>query len=113
MGNSCFRETPNITLSCVNSGMVSSCCKTGGNREKENIPLYNWIYSSCNELGCLKSNESKTSFLEFDECKDSAMLNMFQDRSSWFHLYIYESKVNSDSHLVYDRIFIKSVEGQV
>lgn len=46
MGNlCCCKDTPNITLSCDNNGMVNSCCAGGESHpvEGENHTLYKWV----------------------------------------------------------------------
>ena len=97
MGNSCFHQTPNITLSCVNSGTISSCCRSGDSIDKDNMnmALYQWVYTCVNEQGSFSVVESSSFFLKFDECKNSAISHFLQDYNSWVHLYIYKWKVSS------------------
>ena len=43
MDNVCYKDIPNINLSCINNGMVSSCCKNSVDKI-ETATLYKWIY---------------------------------------------------------------------
>ena len=113
MGNSCIRQTPNITLSCVNSGMVSSCCRNELKEEEGDATVYQWVYTCVNEKGCFCINESKTSFMDYDDCKYSAMADYQKECNSWVHFYIYQWKVSSNRHLTYDRVYINPLETEV
>ena len=44
MGNlCCCKDTPNVTLSCDNNGMVNSCCAGESRLEGESHTLYKWV----------------------------------------------------------------------
>ena len=45
MGNLCCRTIPNINLSCINNGMISSCCKSDS-KSTEMPTFYKWISPS-------------------------------------------------------------------
>ena len=103
MGNSCQRQLPNITLPCVNSGSLSSCCRNI-NDESNAISLYRWMSSTIHN-GELSINESNAWFANFEDCQNSAKHNMKIDEKTWIHLHIYEWKFSSkiDHQLVYEK----------
>ena len=114
MGNSCFYQTPNITLSCVNSGTISSCCRSGEiEKDNMNTALYQWVYTCVNEQGSFSVVESSSFFQKFDKCKNSAISHFLQDYNSWVHLYIYKWKVSSGHKLNYERMYIEPLESEV
>ena len=66
MGNLCSKDIPNINLSCINNGMVSSCCKNGVDKF-ETATFYKWIYYIHDvEL----KNKSYAWYETFDQCKE-------------------------------------------
>ena len=47
MGSLCCKDIPNINLSCINNGMVSSCCK---NSVEKNLKQQHFISGSITYL---------------------------------------------------------------
>ena len=71
MGNLCCKDIPNINLSYINNGMVSSCCKNSVDKF-ETATFYKWIYYIHDaEL----KNESYAWYETFDQCKEDALYN--------------------------------------
>ena len=121
MGNLCGKDdVPNITLSCVNTGMVSSCCKgdTSVGASSSPITLYKWMYSintSSSNSNCgqqsdqqVYKNESLTWYTNYSQCHDDAMAKMgdvYASNTTAIHLFIFEWEVGSSSppQLVYHR----------
>ena len=118
MGNLCGKDdVPNITLSCVNTGMVSSCCKGDTSTAvgaSSSITLYKWMYS-VNASGPdeasdkqVYKNESTTWYTDYRQCHDDAMMRMgdvYTSETVTAHLFIFEWEVGSTSppQLVYHR----------
>ena len=69
MGNLYCKDIPNTNLSCINNGMVSSCCKSDVD-QIETTTLYKWIYYIHDKK--LK-NESNASYETLDQCKEYAL----------------------------------------
>ena len=67
MGNLCCKDIPNINLSCINNGMVSSCCKSSVDKF-ETATLYKWIYY----IPDGESYESHAWYETFDQCNEDA-----------------------------------------
>ena len=74
MGNLCCRTIPNINLSHVNNGMISSCCKSDS-KSTEMPKFYKWIFT-------IKHNErifcnTSAAWLEnFAQCNEDALHNI-------------------------------------
>ena len=80
------KDIPNINLSCINNGMVSSCYKNSVDKF-ETAPLYKWIYY----IPDGESYESHAWYETFDQCEEDALCNVntyCQDKDV-IHLYIY------------------------
>ena len=117
MGNLCGKDIPNITLSCVNTGMVSSCCKadTTTGATSSSITLYKWMYSinaingqSQQSNQQVYKNEALTWYTNYSQCHDDAMSKMedvYASAATAIDLFIFEWEVGSNSppQLVYHR----------
>ena len=100
MGNLCCKDIPNINLSCINNGMVSSCCKNSVDKI-ETATIYKWIYYIPDEE--LKS-ESHAWYETFDQCKEDAFHNAHMynpDTQGAIHLYITRWIVGTPPMLFY------------
>ena len=105
MGNLCCKDIPNINLSCINNGMVSSCCKNSVDKF-ETATLYKWIYY----IPDVESYESYAWYETFDQCKEDALCNVntyCQDKDA-IHLYIYRWNVGTPPMLFYKRQLMTS-----
>ena len=107
MGNLCCKDIPNINLSCINNGMVSSCCKNS-----ETATLYKWIYYIPDEE--LKS-ESHAWYETFDQCKEDALCNVntYCQEKGAIHLYIYRWIVETPPMLFYKRQLMTSQRNEI
>ena len=107
MGNLCSKDIPNINLSCINNGMVSSCCKNSVDKF-ETATFYKWIYYIHDaEL----KNESYAWYETFDQCKEDALCNVHMyhpDIQDAIHLYIYRWIVGAPPMLFYKRQLMTS-----
>ena len=81
--------TPNITLSCINSGMVSSCCRTGDAYEKGDVTLYKWRFTSTSNENPYDMYESNVWFTPFEECNTSLMSHIALSNKLFVYVYIY------------------------
>ena len=90
MGNLCNKEIPHITLSCVNTGMVSSCCKVTDLEEAEPVTLYKWMYTNTNDKSRMIRNESNVWHIGFDQCCEEALHSIELSPESTVQLIIYE-----------------------
>ena len=89
MGNLCNKEIPHITLSCANTGMVSSCCKATG-LEADPVKLYKWMYSNTNDDSMMNWNKSNAWYIEFEQCCEEALHSIELSTESIVQLIIYE-----------------------
>ena len=109
MGNLCCEDIPNINLSCINNGMVSSCCKSDVD-QMETATLYKWIYYIPDKE--LK-NESNAWYETFDQCNEDAIHNIqiyHSHTPEVIHLYIYRWIVGTPSMVFYKRKLMTSQE---
>ena len=106
MGNLCCKHIPNINLSCINNGMVSSCCKNSLDKY-ETATLYKWIYYIPDEE--LKS-ESHAWYKTFGQCKEDVLCNVntYCQEKGAIHLYIYRWIVGTPPMLFYKRQLMTS-----
>ena len=109
MGNLCCKDIPNINLSYINNGMVSSCCKNSVDKF-ETATLYKWIYYIPDEE--LKS-ESHAWYETFDQCKEDALCNAHSDTQGAIHLYIYRWIVGTPPMLFYKRQLMTSQRNEI
>ena len=107
MGNLCCKDIPNINLSCINNGMVSSCCKNNVDKF-ETATFYKWIYYIPDaEL----QKESYAWYETFDQCKEDALCNAHMyhsDTQETIHLYIYRWIVRTPPMLFHKRQLMAS-----
>ena len=89
MGNLCNKELPHITLSCVNTGTVSSCCKAS-DLEVQPIILYKWTYTNTNDENMINWNGSNSWYTGFDQYLKEALCRMEVSPQSIVQLFIYE-----------------------
>ena len=111
MGNLCCRTIPNINLSCINNGMISSCCKSDS--ESTQMPtFYKWIFSiRRNER--IFHNTSPAWFENFAQYNEDALHNIqlcCVDSEELIQLFIYEWKVGTQqsARLVYQKKLMTS-----
>ena len=111
MGNLCCKDIPNINLSCINNGMVSSCCKNSVDKF-ETATFYKWIYYIPDEE--LKS-ESHAWYETFDQCKEDALCNVntYCQEKGAIHLYIYRWIVGTPPMLFYKRQLMTSQRNEI
>ena len=109
MGNLCCRTI--INLSCINNGMISSCCKS----ECTEMPsFYKWIFTiKQNER--IFCNTPAAWFENFPQCNEDALHNiqMFHVESKAIvQLFIYEWKVGTrqSARLVYQKKLMTSCD---
>ena len=81
MGNLCCKDIPNINLSCINNGMVSSCCKNSVDK----------CESGCITLEHDEEFRHDAWYETFDQCKEDALHNahMYHPDKDGIHLDIY------------------------
>ena len=99
MGNLCCKDIPNINLSCINNGMVISCCKNSVDKF-ETAKLYKWIYY----IPDGESYESHAWYETFDWCNQDALCNVniyHPDTQDTMHLHIYRWIVGTLPMLFY------------
>ena len=117
MGNICQRQIPNLSLSCANSGMISSCCKTEEAYEKSDVTLYKWMYSSSTYENPLdfELDESGVWFMTLEECNSSLVSHIALCNKLWACVHIYEWKVKASKkcELIYDNTFTSTLESEV
>ena len=106
MGNFCCRTIANINLSCINNGMISSCCKNDS--ESTEMPtFYKWIFTiRHNER--IFCNTSAKWFENFAQCNEDALHNIQMccvESEEIVQLFIYEWKVDTQQsvRLVYQK----------
>ena len=111
MGNLCCRTIPNINLSCINNGMISSCCKSDS--ESTEMPtFYKWIFTiRRNER--IFQNTSAAWFENFAQCNEDALHNIqvcSVESEAIVQLFIYEWKVctQQSARLVYQKKLMTS-----
>lgn len=75
MGSLCCKETPNISLSCDNNGIVNSCCATANPLEE--VKLYRWVYS-CELAQVLYRSECNVWYQSVDMCRSDAERDMLE-----------------------------------
>ena len=99
MGNACLKSAPELSLTCINSGEMSSCCHNSINEkchndnakgydlcdERKGIFIYIFtitpLYNGC----ALKAKEYISPiFIDYNECKKSALKRIDQHKLlSW------------------------------
>ena len=111
MGNLCCRTIPNINLSCINNGMISSCCKSDS--ESTEMPtFYKWIFTMRHNERIFH-NTSAAWFENFAQCNEAALHNIQMccvESEEIVQLFIYEWKVNTQQsvRLVYQKKMMTS-----
>ena len=105
VGNLCCKDIPNINLSCINNGMVSSCCKNSVDKF-ETATLYKWMYYMHDE-----EFRHEAWYETFDQCKKDALHNAHMyhpDTQDVIHLYIHRWIVGTPPMLFYKRQLVTS-----
>lgn len=110
MGNICLRrETPNVSLSCINTGVISSCCRPAPEAEQPSssaVTLFKWMYSVRSEYAMsfsgepTREGESLCWHTNYRQCYDDALARIsdeYMDDTSIIHLFIFEWEVGCDS----------------
>ena len=99
------QRNTHITLSCINTGIVSSCCKATDLEEAEPVTLYKWMYTNTNDKSRMNWNESNAWYIEFEQCCEEALLSIECSPESIVQLYIYEwnPMIRQPPQLVFQR----------
>ena len=92
-GNLCCRTISNNNFSCINNGMISSCCKTDS-KSTEMPKFYKWIFTiKYNER--IFHNTSAAWFENFAQSYEDALHNIQMCCVEIVQLFIYEWKVDT------------------
>ena len=101
MGGWLCKETPNISMSCDNNGIVNSCCSTESDRDL--IKLYRWEYTLKEGLKNYKreSHHWHTTFHRAETEGVRHLRSKLPHRDAIvtpeMHIYIYEWSVHTAS----------------
>ena len=113
MGNLCCRTILNINLSCINNGMISSCCKNDS--ESPEMPtFYKWIFT-IKQSESIFCNTSAAWFENFTQYYEDALHNIQMccvESEEIIQLFIYEWKVGTQqsARMVYQQKLMTSCE---
>ena len=98
MGNLCNKEIPHVTLSCVNTGMVSSCCRSTDS-PSQMTKLYKYMYTVVTDSNILDLQESHAWYVEWDLCYQEALHQIKATPYTRVQLFIYKWNVGTNQPL--------------
>lgn len=113
MGNlCCCKDTPNITLSCDNNGMVNSCCAGESRSDGNTQTLYKWVCTVRHKQRAYRY-ESHVWYNSLALCHSEAIRHMRvwtnnPDSSTRLHMFEWSVETVIPSRLIKQRTVTQS-----